>query len=95
MPDILLHFPPPDDPQDPLLEVKGITPCPTWYPENGANADEPFYGVNKRASQVAQECYKKAHKVDVKFGGSQDTRSGGASHAGHGGSDPDCLWGVW
>ena len=45
VPDILLHFPPPDDPQDPLLEVKGITPCPTWYPENGANADEPFYGV--------------------------------------------------
>jgi hypothetical protein len=73
VPDILLHFPPPDDPQDPLLEVKGITPCPTWYPENGANADEPFYGVNKRASQVAQECYKKAHKVDVQFGGSQDT----------------------
>jgi hypothetical protein len=32
VPDILLHFPPPDDPQDPLLEVKrGITPCPTWY----------------------------------------------------------------
>jgi hypothetical protein len=31
------------------------------------------YGVNKRALQVAQECYKKAHKVDVKFGGSQDT----------------------
>jgi hypothetical protein len=38
VPDILLHFPPPDDPQD-LLEIKGITPCPAWYPVNGANAD--------------------------------------------------------
>jgi hypothetical protein len=73
VPDILLHFPPPDDSQDPLLEVKGITPCPTWYPVTGANADVPFFRVNKRASQVAQKGYKKAHTVDVKFGGSPNT----------------------
>jgi hypothetical protein len=51
--DILLPFPPPDDPQDPLLEVKGIAPYPTWFPETRANADVSFFGVNKRASYSA------------------------------------------
>ena len=28
---------------------------PTLYPETGANADVPFFGVNKRASQVVHK----------------------------------------
>ena len=73
VPDILLNFPPPDTPQDPMLEVKSITPCSVWYPTTGQHADTPFWGVNRRAAQVPNECYKKAHKVDVQYAGSPNT----------------------
>ena len=56
-----------------MLEVKSITPCQVWYPTTGQHADTPFWGVNRRAAQVPNECYKKAHKVDVQYAGSPNT----------------------